>query len=62
MVNMSKWQQQQTKKLYSEEQMDDAYDKGFNEAIEKMYSEEEVLNILNEFKLKERLRPKDKKN
>jgi len=31
---------------YTEKQMDDAYDKGFKDAIEKSYSEEEVLQLL----------------
>ena len=33
---------EQNKNLYSEEQMDNAYDKGFKDAIEKMYSEEDL--------------------
>jgi len=41
--------EKQNKNLYSEKEMDNAYDKGFKDAIEKLYSEEEVLNILNEF-------------
>jgi hypothetical protein len=40
------WQQERS---YSEKQMDDAYDKGFKDAIERRYSEEEVFNILIEF-------------
>ena len=39
----AKWQQ---KRSYSEKQMDDAYDKGFKDASERMYSEEEVKYLL----------------
>jgi hypothetical protein len=35
--------------MYSEKQMDDAYDKGFKDATEKMYSEEEVKKLLSKF-------------
>jgi flagellar biosynthesis/type III secretory pathway protein FliH len=35
-----------TERLYSEKQMDDAYDKGFKDATERMYSEEEVISLL----------------
>ena len=41
----AKWQQERS---YSEKQMDDAYDKGFKDAIERSYSEEEVRLILRE--------------
>jgi hypothetical protein len=39
----AKWQ---AERLYSEKQMDDAYDKGFKDATERMYSEEEVISLL----------------
>ena len=35
----AKWQQENS---YSEKQMDDAYDKGFKDAIERSYSKEEL--------------------
>jgi hypothetical protein len=40
------WEQE---RMYSEKQMDDAYDKGFKDATEKMYSEEEVKKLLSKF-------------
>jgi len=39
---MIEWQQEQDKKMYSEEQMDNAYDKGFKDASERSYSEEDL--------------------
>ena len=33
------WEQE---RMYSEKQMDDAYDKGFKDATERMYSEEDM--------------------
>jgi len=32
----------QQERMYSEKQMDDAYDKGFKDATERMYSEEDM--------------------
>ena len=32
----------QAERIYSEKQMDDAYDKGFKDATERMYSEEDM--------------------
>ena len=42
----AKWQKERS---YTENQMDDAYDKGFKDAFEKMYSEQEVLDIILNF-------------
>jgi hypothetical protein len=36
----------QAEKMFNEKQMDDAYDKGFKDASERMYSEEEVRQML----------------
>ena len=41
-IEGAKWRQEI---MYSEKQMDDAYDKGFKDAKERMYSEEEVLDF-----------------
>lgn len=41
----AKWQKERS---YTENQMDDAYDKGFKDAFERMYTEEEVELIANE--------------
>jgi hypothetical protein len=38
------WEQ---KRMYSEKQMDDAYDKGFKDATERMYSEEDMISFAN---------------
>lgn len=38
----------QAERMYSEKQMDDAYDKGFKDASQKMYSEEEVIELLRQ--------------
>jgi hypothetical protein len=35
-------------KMFSEKQMDDAYDKGFKDASERMYSEEEVKHLIHQ--------------
>ena len=40
----AQWQKERS---YTENQMDDAYDKGFKDAFEKMYSEQEVLHLLD---------------
>jgi hypothetical protein len=42
-IACAKWQQERS---YSEKQMDDAYDKGFKDATERRYSEEEVKRII----------------
>ena len=39
----------QAEKMFNEKQMDDAYDKGFKDASESLYSEKEVFNLLNNF-------------
>ena len=39
----------QAKRMYSEKQMDGAYDKGFKDASERMYSEEEVRDLILKF-------------
>jgi hypothetical protein len=39
----------QAEKMFNEKQMDDAYDKGFKDASERMYSEEEVRKISLDF-------------
>jgi hypothetical protein len=39
----AKWQKERS---YAENQMDDAYDKGFKDAFERMYTEEEVITLL----------------
>lgn len=44
MVKAKEMEKQQ--QSYSEKQMDDSYDKGLKDAIEKMYSEEEVYQLL----------------
>ncbi len=43
-IKGAKWQQE---RMYSEKQMDDAYDKGFKDKSERSYSEEEVLELLH---------------
>ncbi len=40
----AKWQKERS---YTENQMDDAYDKGFKDAFERMYAEQEVLHLLD---------------
>ena len=40
----AKWQ---AERMYSEKQMDDAYDKGFKDAIERSYSEKEVKHLIH---------------
>lgn len=40
----AKWQKERS---YTENQMDDAYDKGFKDAFERMYTEQEVLHLLD---------------
>lgn len=42
----AKWQKERS---YTENQMDDAYDKGFKDAFERMYTEQEVLDIILNF-------------
>jgi len=39
----------QAERMFNEKQMDDAYDKGFKDASESLYSEKEVFNLLNNF-------------
>ena len=37
-----------SEKMFSEKQMDDAYDKGFKDASERMYSEEDLRKAFNQ--------------